>query len=152
MANSLKAYFHKKVDVVLFWVGGLITILWIRLLTLEAYNKNVPGHTLSAELTVFYILVLAFCLGIKGVRKRYNNEEDRDQYLGEIWAVVLFLTTFIVIHDYLSGGFKFFGRVDKIPSQLVLSSLGVMGLFGMTKVFDVWTWVKVVLKGKLPAN
>lgn len=154
MLCALKRHLRRDVECVLFWLGGLITTVWIRLLVLEAYGRNVKGHTLSLEMTALYILVLAFCLGIKGVRKRYNHNDDRtdnqDQYLGEVWAVLIFLTAFIIIHDYLSARFKLFGTVEMIPSQLIPSTLGIMGLFGMTKVFDVWKFVKIILKSKFP--
>lgn len=154
MLHALKRHLRKEIECVLFWLGGLITAVWIRLLVLEAYGRNVKGHTLSWEMTALYILVLAFCLGIKGVRKRYNHDGDRtnveDKYLGEVWAVLIFLTAFIIIHDYLSAGFKLFGIVEVIPSQLVPSALGVMGLFGITKVFDVWKFIRVILKDRFP--
>jgi len=69
--------------------------------------------------------------------------------LGEIWAAFLFVASFIMMHDHISGGYRFFGQVEKIPDQLFPSNFGVMGLYGTTKVIDIWTILKDFVKKRL---
>ncbi len=157
-----REYFRKKIDTILFWMGGALTILWSKMIIFEALGRNIEGREMTMPMTTLYIFSLAFFLGIKGVRKRLMNGNGSgnlsgkapadkqavqrrnyiDQYAGEIWATILIIAGILIIHDYLSGGFHFFGPVAKIPKQMYYSIFGVIGLFSATKLFDIWTLIK----------
>ena len=173
----LRRHLRAELECFLFWLGGIITIAWIRLMLLDACGKIDPSRQFTWEVTLFYVVSLAFLLGIKGVRRRLNGYMNGngngvknsilaqpvsdqsgqaqiappqppiipypgDQYFGEIWPFILVVTTSLIINDYFvpMGNVRileFFGlNIVKIPSQLIESVLGSIGLFSMTKVYD----------------
>ncbi|MBI2632923.1 MAG: hypothetical protein HYW78_00845 [Parcubacteria group bacterium] len=170
----LRRHLRAELECFLFWLGGIITIAWIRLMLLDACGKIDPSRQFTWEVTLFYVVSLAFLLGIKGVRRRLNGfmngngngvkngvlaqpNSDQgqiippqsstipypgDQYFGEIWPFILVAITSLIINDYFvpMGDVRileFFGlNIVKMPSQLIPSVLGSIGLFSMTKVYD----------------
>jgi len=150
MKRLLFKYFW-SVEGLLFWLGGFVTIAWSVIMFSVAHGLTPERREPGSSETFAYIGALMFLLGVKGARRKFNEENGNGdkygQYPGEFWAAVMILNTILIWLGYYTTLqlCPFVDEVVKNPSQLAFSTLGVIAIFGTVKMLEVGVIVKKIL-------
>ena len=116
-------------DFKLFLLTFIITIIWCFFMFVEAFQLNVPGHTISLEITMGWIGTIAGYTGRKIVARR-NSPDLSGKGFGRTLAIATVLYGFGLYIAYL------FRSDMVIPPQLTFGINAVIAhLFG-------WEWLK----------
>ena len=150
MKQKTKLFLAKyfcSIEGFLFWLGGVISIVWCIAMYAVAHGLHYPGRELNEPgfgWTLTYISALMFVLGVKGSRRNLNGHT---RYPGELWAVLVIINTFLIFFEYYTP-FQLcpIGPAVKDPSQLVPSTLGVMAIFGAVRYIKIGALIRSAAK------